>query len=176
MSLLVKLRQIASAGRFVLGGFLLLFALGALAFSAGHRAPAQPIAFNHAKHIQNGMGCTDCHAGVESQARATLPQLSTCLMCHEADGSKNPEIEKIRALAAAKKDLAWTQLTQVPDHVYFSHRRHVIQAGMPCAECHGPVQNSTAPPTAVFRPMTMKACIQCHEQKRAGTDCNDCHR
>jgi hypothetical protein len=176
MSMPARLREIAVAGRFLFAGFLVLFALGALAFSLSHRAAAQPIAFNHAKHVQSGLACTDCHAGVEKQARATLPTLSTCLMCHDSAVTKNPEEEKIRTLAAAKKELVWTQLTHVPDHVYFSHRRHVVQAGLPCAECHGPVQSSTVPPTAVFRPMTMKNCIQCHEQKKAGTDCDDCHR
>jgi len=140
------------------------------------RTVHQPIAFNHSKHVESGAACTDCHTGAQTQANATLPTLATCLGCHETQLSQNPEEAKVRAIAASGQELRWTQLTRVPAHVYFSHRRHVQIAQLDCAECHGPVAKSTAPPVAAFRPATMDNCLACHARRSVKTDCNDCHR
>jgi len=158
-------------------GFGLFFGLGALSFTYyPGSAITQPIAFNHRKHIENGLACTDCHAGVETQARATLPELDTCLTCHESALTTSPEEKKIRTMAAAGKALAWVPLTRMPAHVYFSHRRHVTFAKLACSGCHGPVEQSSRPPDRPLLSLTMDACIQCHEKNQARTDCNDCHR
>ena len=162
----------------IAGGFgasFLLTGLVFLGFNANHLTP-QPIAYNHAKHIENGMSCTDCHTGAETQARATLPTLDTCMACHAAALTKSAEEEKIRRLAAAGKELEWVRLTRVPAHVYFSHRRHVAFAKLSCATCHGPMEKLTVPPDKPFKDPTMDSCIECHEKNRAGTECNDCHR
>ena len=160
------------------GGFVLCFLVGAVVFSATNRnhAASQPIAFNHSKHLANGMACTDCHTGVETQARATLPALDTCMNCHATALTASAEERKVRDLAAAGKELAWVRLTKVPAHVFFSHRRHVVLAKIGCAVCHGPMEKATAPPARPFREFTMDTCLQCHENKRGGTECNDCHR
>lgn len=157
--------------------FGLCFGLGTLIFM-NHTGTAitQPIAFNHSKHIENGLACTDCHAGVETQARATLPGLDTCLACHESALTTSPEEQKIRTLAAAGKELAWVRLTKVPPHVYFSHRQHVAFAKLPCAGCHGPVEQSSRPPDRPLLTLTMDSCIECHTKNQARIDCNDCHR
>ncbi|HLE36230.1 MAG TPA: cytochrome c3 family protein [Candidatus Acidoferrales bacterium] len=159
----------------VFAGFGVFF-LGSFLFLLAGASDRQPIAFNHARHVENGMACDDCHSGVKTQARATLPTLATCLACHEAPLTQSAEEEKIRALAAAGKELAWVQLTRVPPHVYFSHRRHVQQGGLDCAICHGPVEKLSVPPRKPFRVLSMDACLECHERSRARTDCNDCHR
>jgi hypothetical protein len=112
----------------------------------------------------------------QAGTRATLPDVSTCMTCHESALSKNPEEAKIRDAAAAGKDLPWTQFTQVATHVYFSHRRHVQAGKIECATCHGAMQKLSAPPTARFRPLDMDDCINCHTQRGLKTDCNDCHR
>lgn len=161
-----------------LAGFGLSFFLGVVISLSNHSGPpaAQPIFFNHAKHMENGMSCTDCHAGAQSQVHATLPNLATCLSCHETALTPSVEEQKIRLLAAERKDLAWRQLTRVPAHVYFSHRRHVQLGGLDCATCHGPMEKATAPPSRAFRALTMQTCLECHQKSRARTDCNDCHR
>lgn len=158
-------------------GFILFFALASTAFVAvQHSASAvQPVAFNHAKHVENGMTCTDCHSGVESQAKATLPAIDTCLNCHETALTASAEEAKIRTAAAAGQPLRWVQLTQEPPHVFFSHRRHVAVANLACAECHGPVEKSTAPPPRPWRVLDMEACIGCHQKHGVNADCNDCH-
>ena len=160
------------------GGFGLCFLLGGFVF-LGHNGSGggvQPIAFNHSKHIAAGLNCPDCHTGVETQASATLPTMETCMTCHAQALSQAAEEQKLRTLAAAGKELAWVRVNRMPAHVYFSHRRHVVLAKVACATCHGPMEQAVVPPVKPFREFTMGACIECHENNRGGTDCNDCHR
>ncbi len=160
-------------------GFVTFFALGSvtyLGFPFPRRSARQPIAFNHARHIQNGLSCTDCHSGVETQAHATLPAVDVCMGCHQVALTSNLEEEKIRRVAASGGELTWIQLTQVPPHVFFSHRRHVAVARLTCAECHGKMETATAPPQRPARALTMNTCIGCHQKHEVNADCNDCHR
>jgi hypothetical protein len=157
-------------------GFFAVFLAGSLVFGTGGGAGPQPIAFNHALHVANGIGCTDCHQGAQQGERATLPTLSTCLTCHETELTPSREEAKIRAAAAAGQELQWTQLTRMPPHVYFPHRRHVQVAKLDCGICHGQMASLTAPPTAPFRKLDMDDCVGCHEHNKVYTDCNDCHR
>lgn len=168
----------SGARRRVLLSFAVLFLLGNLVFLAGSRGSnnGQPIAFTHAKHIQNGMTCTDCHVGARTAERATLPALALCLTCHEAALTQSAEEAKIRAAAAAGQELKWVQHTRVPADVYFSHRRHVQSGRLECVTCHGPMEKLTAPPRGPYREVTMDGCLECHRKSRAGIDCNDCHR
>jgi hypothetical protein len=159
------------------GGFVLFFVLGAAGFvGLQHTAPKQPIAFNHAKHVSNGVACTDCHSGVQTQAKATLPSVDVCIGCHQVALTNSPEEERVRTVAAAGQELNWVQLTQTAPHIFFSHRRHVAVAHLPCAECHGPMEQATKPPDRAFRVFNMATCIGCHQQHRVNADCNDCHR
>lgn len=161
-----------------LAGFVVFFGLGALVFgwALGGDPAEQPIRYNHAVHIANGMACVDCHAGAQEAAQATLPTLDTCLMCHSEALTESAEEEKIRAFAAAGQGIPWQQVTRVPPHVYFSHRRHVTQGKLACGDCHGPMESRTEPPRRPFRPVTMDSCLECHEQRKVRNDCNDCHR
>ncbi len=167
-----------SVHRLELAGAVLFFVAGAVAYVATNAdvGGGQPIAFNHNKHIQSGMECTDCHVGARDQVRATLPSLSACLMCHQAPLTQSAEEQKIRDLAQAGKEADWIRITHVRTDVYFSHRRHVQLGKLDCAVCHGPMQTLTAPPRSPFVELTMDACISCHQQNQARTDCNDCHR
>lgn len=179
MKLISSLSVLHGLPNMVLGGFALFFVLGSVMFLGLQHvrsAAKQPIAFNHAKHVENGLACTDCHAGVETQPKATLPTIDTCLGCHQAELTSSTEEAKIRSAAAAGLELTWIQLTQVAPHVFFSHRRHVAVAHLTCAGCHGPIEKSTTPPARPWRVMNMDACIGCHQQHRVTADCNDCHR
>jgi hypothetical protein len=159
-------------------GFGVTTGLGFVLFGAIWPAsgPLQPIRFNHALHVSNGLTCDDCHAGARTHERATLPVLDTCLTCHREPLTKSPEEEKIRTFDRASQEIPWLQVTHVPRHVYFSHQRHVSLGGLKCSECHGTMEKRTEPPTRSFRPMTMEACIGCHQQRNVRHDCNDCHR
>ena len=161
-----------------MSGFGVFLALGFLFFggAAYWSSPVQPIRFNHAIHVANGMDCADCHPGARTGENATLPGIDVCLSCHGEALTKSPEEEKIRTIAKAGKEIPWVQLTRVPRHVYFSHRRHAGLGGIPCTECHGPMEKRTAPPPEPFRTLNMNACIQCHQQRNVRHDCDDCHR
>jgi len=166
------------AGRHIWGiGFLTFLGLGyLLGWLFSGNSVEQPIRYNHSVHISNGMTCVDCHVGAREQARATLPTLETCLMCHSEPLTEKDEEHKIQKLAAAGQEVAWNKLTRVPRHVYFSHRRHVTLGSIECQVCHGPMETLTEPPRRVFRAMTMETCQGCHAQNNARNDCDDCHR
>lgn len=161
-----------------LAGFGLFLGLGTLLFGWGlsGKSSSQPIRYNHAVHIANGLNCEDCHAGARAQEHATLPTLESCLTCHQEALTQSAEEEKIRTLARAGQMSPWIQITRVPPHVYFSHRRHVTLGGMACADCHGSMETRTEPPRLPFRAMNMDACLACHQQRNVPSDCNDCHR
>lgn len=154
----------------------LFFLVGAIVFAVNQEPVRQPINFNHSKHIENGLSCVDCHVGATTQAQATLPSLETCLMCHEEAVTESAEEEKLRTIAQAQTGLRWTQITRVPSHVYFSHRRHAEIAGLECATCHGTMREAVSPPVRPFLKPTMDACLSCHEKAGMESDCNDCHR
>ena len=137
--------------------------------------PSQPIAFNHALHIKNGMDCVDCHAGAKQQASAMLPAADTCATCHQTAITKSPEEARLVSLIAQNQPLAWNQVTRVAPHVYFSHRRHAEIGKIQCAECHGAMDKLTSPPQQAFRAMNMKTCLTCHDTRDVKSDCNDCH-
>ncbi len=178
MRLLWYLSAITSAPPAAIAGFFVSVVLMLPAFFGYehfHTAVQQPIAFNHAKHVANGVACTDCHSGVETQAHATLPEADTCMNCHQTALTSSPEETKLRDIAASGKPIAWQPLTQVPPHVFFSHRRHVAGAKLACAECHGPMEETTSPPPRALRTITMNTCLGCHKDKGVDADCNDCH-
>jgi hypothetical protein len=161
-----------------LAGFALVF-IGLTAYhlrGSAFGAGVQPIAFNHAKHLASGLSCTDCHTTVQTGEHATIPTIDACMACHQVIPAKTPEATRLQAIAAAGKQLVWKPVTQVPTHVYFSHRRHAAIAKLECVTCHGAMEKLTAPPRRAAVALTMTACMDCHAKSQAGQDCNDCHR
>jgi len=76
--------------------FAVFFGLGSIVLGTvwPGNVPAQPIRFNHAVHVSNGLTCEDCHVGAMTREKATLPQLDTCLTCHSEAVTTKPEIAK----------------------------------------------------------------------------------
>lgn len=137
----------------------------------------QPITFNHKVHVGGiGLECSHCHVGVENGPFASLPKTEICLACHVVPLSENSEEAKVREYGGEKGEIPWQRLTQQPDHVYFSHRRHVKFAKIPCQQCHGKMEERTEPPSRAPMELFMEDCIGCHEQQKASTDCISCHR
>jgi len=118
----------------------------------------QPIAFPHVKH--QGVACAVCHRGVTTAARAGIPSAAFCAKCH----------------SALPRDIAWVQVTRLPSHVNFSHRRHVTLARLDCASCHGEMRERRTPMGAAPIQLTMTTCLSCHRQEGAAEDCAACHR
>jgi len=134
---------------------------------------AQPIPFNHAKHAP--VGCQVCHAGVAEGARAGIPQGDLCIKCH-ATAPLRGVSEAAWTEVASGHRIAWRQLTQIPDHVRFSHRRHTVAGQLACASCHGDMTARTLPPGRVPVRLTMNTCLACHQREGASEDCAGCHR
>lgn len=155
----------------------LALAIGLVAAAGPRPDGHQPIAFNHRLHTQDqGLTCVTCHLHVETGEQAGRPPTGVCIGCHETALTESTEEEKIRTFAAAGEQIPWVRLTWLPDHVYFSHRRHVAVAGIDCATCHGPMQVRTTPPARPLKTVSMSSCMDCHEKKGASLDCNACHR
>ncbi len=158
---------------------------------------AQPIAFNHKKHVEAGWECVNCHPYVEEQPFAGLPTAQDCVDCHRSEMPKYPDNKKMREiteqleqLIAEGRDIPWVKVHRVADHVYFSHRRHVAIGKLDCKECHGDVANMTEPFTRHAFPLPsfpkefaydesvrkMEWCRSCHMEKGVTVDCAACHR
>jgi hypothetical protein len=165
---------------------LLIGAIVVLAAAVGYVAgrtlfrPAgrvlQPIAFDHMKHVEElEMECNVCHEFYASGKHAGLPLLTTCLECHEEAGPDQPELQKIQDLAAAGKTDVFRKLFRIPDHAYYSHRRHAAIAEIPCETCHGGIARTSAPPTRPLVRISMDFCLGCHLDRGLKTDCTGCH-
>ncbi len=147
-------------------------------FTSAKQIIAQPLAFNHKVHIETAsLNCKDCHLNVEKMAVATIPSIEVCQTCHNDEPiSKSPVEKEVLGYVAEKKEIPWIQVYSVPDHVYFSHRRHVTLGGLECSTCHGNIAASTAPVSFQTMPVTMETCINCHRQNKISTDCLACHK
>jgi len=157
-----------------------LAAGGVLAFVDGDRASGpqlQPIAFNHKRHLEEGMNCADCHKGAQEGPHATLPSLKACLLCHSEPKGNHPDEPKIREYAAKSEAIPWVQVNRLPGHVYFSHTAHVTYAKMDCRECHGEMKDRTEPATtSQISELDMDRCMECHTEKGVSLDCLRCHK
>ena len=152
--------------------------VAALSLGACNRpAPvAQPIQFSHKAHVEKGLPCDGCHQFVEKASYAGMPTTETCMMCHQATITDNPEEEKVRQYAEKGLQIPWGRVYQVAGHVYFSHRRHVTLGHVECVQCHGNVGENAAPLTVAAVQISMDRCLNCHAQKDAAADCEACHR
>ncbi len=172
IGILKKHRLFFVSSAFFLCGVIVI----SMFFSQRKPAVAQPITFNHKIHAGDmKLECAHCHQGVETGPFATLPKAEVCLACHSAPLSENPEEAKVRQFGE-KGEIPWRRLTRIPDHVYFSHQRHVKLGGIPCERCHGKMEERTKPPPSAPRELSMNDCLDCHRRLGASVDCVSCHR
>ncbi len=152
-------RLLGTAGLAALGWWALLPAVPA----------RQPAAFDHSRHAR--LACAVCHQGVETGTAAGLPEAELCRRCH----AKAPDHAPKDAFEAGGR-LRWAQLTRLPSHVMFSHRRHVALGRLECASCHGAIARLSEPPSRLLVRLDMKACLSCHRREGVTEDCAACHR
>ena len=160
---------------FLLGlaaGFLLLFLFISLGFGS---KTEQPISFNHKKHLDQGLECDTCHRYFKTQNFSGMPDITTCLECHKEPITKSPEEESIRQFYKKGEKIPWKRLYEEPDHVFFSHRRHVVLGKIVCQTCHGNIGQSERPPAKPWVRMSMDWCMNCHTKTKASNDCLACH-
>lgn len=163
---------------------LLLVVVGVVAVALGLWARAepvsQPIAFNHAVHIEDaGLECLSCHTDAETAVHAGLPRTDVCLDCHDPEEEailEHPETAKLVSYAEEDQAIPWRRVAVTKPDVFFSHRRHVAAGGIDCERCHVGQAALTAPPPTVQEVLTMDECLACHEENHVSTDCLACHR
>ena len=140
----------------------------------------QPFPFSHKVHADHEIDCTACHTHPLTQRFSGLPTVQDCLDCHDEPQGESAAEERFIAMAKTLveecKPLVWNRLVKVPDHVYYSHRRHVVLGEIPCKRCHGTMGESDKPPKRAPVAITMDFCIDCHQEKHVDTDCVACHR
>jgi hypothetical protein len=160
---------------------------GSVAVLLGLRArppdAVQPFPFNHRIHAAAKVDCLACHAGVVDTGDERLPSLAKCRSCHASMvGQPNPAKQQLKVLLASGAPLRWDPLLRLPEHVVFSHARHVDVAGLDCLDCHAEMVSLASPPR-YERTMQMDSCIACHKRhhdnaaaRRGTVNCTACHR
>lgn len=166
--------------RILLVLFLLSTAFSTTAFLLLRRTsanPEQPIEFNHKVMVQAGISCLYCHADARRSPAAGMPSVEKCMGCHATIATGSPEIQKLMGYWERKEPIPWVRINRLPRFVYFSHRAHVVVAGLNCERCHGDVGHMTNTEPVVN--MNMGWCLSCHKSQAnadALIDCVVCHQ
>jgi len=150
--------------------FLLWASLGG---PAQEPPPApQPIPFSHKRHAEAGLRCAYCHPARDPGRAAGLPAESVCMGCHESVKRDSPAIATLAEHARAGRAVEWVRVYRLPGYVWFSHRAHG-EASLDCQACHGTVSERDV--LVKEKPITMRACMDCHARRGASNDCGFCH-
>src|SRR6266568_8436485 len=103
-------------------------------------APPQPIKFSHKVHAGDAaIGCTSCHAYADRGPVAGIPSMARCRGCHKfvKRDAESPAITKELEVLTRKLEenavIEWVRVHRLPDHVFFTHKRHV-SSGVACRE------------------------------------------
>ena len=133
----------------------------------------QPVSFSHRKHAAAGMRCHNCHPEAKTKERAGLPGTELCMGCHVTVKAESPEIQKLARMHSSGKRVKWVRVYKLPDFVFFSHAVH-MRAEEKCVTCHGPVKEREVLAKEVST--SMAACMKCHVERKASTECVVCHQ
>ena len=93
--------------------------------------------------------------------------------CHKITANDKPEVQKLATYWQEEKPIEWVRIHDLPDYVYFSHKRHVL-AEIDCSNCHGKVEEMDRVSKVVDQHMGW--CLDCHKEKGASIDCVTCHK
>lgn len=147
--------------------------------------PPQPIKFSHKLHAgENEIACQYCHNSVEKSKHAGIPSVNICMNCHKGiqKGPQYGETEIAKIYAAngfnpktgvyegPENPIKWIQIHNLPDHVYFNHKQHVVVGKQQCTACHGNVKEMEV--VQQQSPLTMKWCIECHRKTEVAMEGN----
>ncbi len=138
---------------------LVIFVRTPYSTNAGYNV-VQPVMFDHRHHVaDDGIDCRYCHSTVESSPYAGIPPTATCMGCHGQIWNSSPMLEPVRRAWFTREPIAWRQVHQLPDFVYFDHSIHVTH-GVGCVTCHGRVDQMAQ--VYQVEPLTMGWCLNCH--------------
>lgn len=97
-------------------------------------------------------------------------------MCHSVAQGTSEEASRLTEILTSGGPLQFNKLFRLPSHVFYTHRRHVGIAELPCATCHGAIAETTRPPERPLVDIKMQFCLDCHRERDQTLDCNACHR
>lgn len=133
----------------------------------------QPIAFTHWRHVSVlQMDCEYCHTYARESVHSGPPPVEMCMGCHQHVFTESAEIQKLTAYWERGEPIPWQKVHDLPDYVYFSHKRHV-RAGVDCTECHGQVplmgrwpDGDPSRAEVMVREATLQMgwCLDCHAE------------
>jgi Class III cytochrome C family/Cytochrome c7 and related cytochrome c len=138
--------------------------------------PKQPINFSHKIHAgEFEIPCQYCHLQARRSTVAGVPSVNKCINCHSVIATEKPQIRKVMNYWHNKQPIPWIKVHDLPDFVYFPHKRHVL-AGVKCQVCHGPVETMDVVDRRA--PVKMGQCLNCHKENEVenGLDCWTCHK
>jgi cytochrome c551/c552 len=177
---------------FLVGGYYVT--KGAIDFGRQKKyQPEQPIYYSHKVHAGiNQINCLYCHGAAMEGRHAAIPSTNVCMNCHKTintyekgpklfteDGEEingTAQIEKLYSYAgfdpknanawdpSKSKPIPWTQIHNLPDHVYFNHSQHIKAGKVQCQTCHGEVTNMDE--VSQFSELSMGWCINCHRNTK----------
>jgi hypothetical protein len=144
----------------------LLVTLGLRGGAAALSPAAEPLEFNHGKHVSAGVQCLFCHPGGLNGPVSGLPSLQKCMGCHENVALNSEQSQHtVSILLRHWEDeipLRWEKTYDQPDFVYFTHQPHIAN-GVNCENCHGDV-GSMSRIREAYR-INMGFCLRCHRQQ-----------
>ena len=148
-----------------------MVALAGCALFQGSHSTRRSYAFSHRVHVEQDLGCTDCHLAAETGDQPGMPGVGACRLCHaELDKDKPPE-RKVESLFDGKQFHA-VDHGKVGAEIVFPHLKHV-QAGVECASCHPAIPGNE---DALELPLArMDACVECHASRHVANECATCH-
>jgi hypothetical protein len=85
--------------------------------------------------------------------------MNVCMNCHSVVKQDSPYIQQLKKNFAEGKPIEWVRVHELPDYVYFPHKRHVAM-GVACEVCHGNVKEMAR--IVQKAPLTMGWCLDCH--------------
>jgi len=133
----------------------------------------QPVAFSHRVHATDKkIDCRFCHNLVDKSVNAGIPSIAKCFYCHNLIITQHPQIVKLKRYKDMNEPVPWVRVYNVPDHVRFSHKRHIAK-NLDCTNCHGDIK---AMDRITYTKFEMGFCVTCHREKEANLDCAACHK
>lgn len=143
-------------------------------YATGRIGKEQPIPFSHRVHVNDKkISCFFCHPEAMQSARAGVPPLETCMLCHDRIAVTYPPIEKLRSHYFAGTPVLWARVHILPEFVYFDHSLH-IRRQIDCGYCHGNVAQMDR--VVLQQKLEMGFCMECHKRTKTSHDCYICHR
>jgi hypothetical protein len=145
------------------------------------QVPRQPLSFDHRLHVEQvGLDCAFCHRTATRGDSAGVADVQQCMFCHlavepdaaQAGSRAAKSMAQLRDAWVDQQVIDWVRIHHVPDHSRFPHSAHV-QAGLPCAACHGEVGQMQQ--VVQVRSLKMGDCVGCHQELSAPTQCGACH-